>query len=153
MLSRWLFPISIALMLASCSPIVDTRGYNRESEDLQQIVVGQTNAEDVKALLGSPTTTSNFGDEVWYYVTQKKERVGFFAPEVTEQYVTAITFDAQKQVSHVDSFTKEEGKSVQMVSKKTPTEGHTITFIEQLLGNMGRFNAPSRGLSDRNMGR
>ncbi len=153
MLRRWLVPISIALMLASCSPMVDTRGHNRESEDLQQIVVGQTSDADVKALLGSPTTTSNFGDDIWYYVTQKQERMGFFAPEVTEQYVTAITFDSDKRVSHVDSFTKEGGKPVQIVSKTTPTEGHSITFIEQLLGNMGRFNAPSRGLSDRNKGR
>jgi outer membrane protein assembly factor BamE (lipoprotein component of BamABCDE complex) len=150
---RWLTFTSIALMLASCTPIVDTRGHSADALDLSQIVTGQTTTEDVTALLGSPTTRSNFGDEIWYYVTQKQERVGVFAPEVTEQHVTAITFDADKQVSAIEEFTKEQGKQVQMVSKTTPTEGHTITVIEQVLGNMGRFNAPSRGMSQRNMGR
>ena len=140
-------------MLASCTPIVDTRGHSAEALDLTQIVVGQTTSDDVVALLGSPTSSANFGDETWYYITQKKERVGVFAPEVTEQHVTVITFDAAKRVAQVSEFTKEQGKPVQMVSKKTPTEGHDMTFIEQMLGNVGRFNAPGRGISQRNMGR
>ena len=44
-------------------------------------------------------------------------------------------------------------KAVQIVGKETPTEGHDLTFIEQMLGNLGRFNSPARGMSDRNMGR
>lgn len=150
---RVLVTSSIALVLASCSPIIDTRGHSSEDVDLAQIVAGQTTAEDVTALLGSPSSTSNFGDETWYYVTQKQERVGVFAPDVTEQQVTAITFDGNHVVSDISSYKKEDGKPVQIVSKKTPTEGHSVTFIEQMLGNFGRFNTPTRGISDRNLGR
>lgn len=149
---RWLLPITLALGLASCSPIVDTRGHSGEAEDLKQIVTGQTTREDVVSLLGSPTTTSSYGDEIWYYVTQKQERVGMFAPEVTEQQVTSITFDANHVVKEVSAFTKEEGKPVQIVGKTTPTEGHNMTIIEQMLGNLGRFNTPSRGVGSRNIG-
>jgi outer membrane protein assembly factor BamE (lipoprotein component of BamABCDE complex) len=150
---RWLLPISIALALASCSPIVDTRGHSADALDLSQIVKGQTTSEDVAALLGSPTTTSNFGDMIWYYITQKQERVGMFAPKVTEQQVLAIQFDGNKLVSEIGEFKMEEGKPVQIVGRTTPTEGHDLTFIEQMLGNLGRFNGPGRGLSNRNMGR
>jgi outer membrane protein assembly factor BamE (lipoprotein component of BamABCDE complex) len=144
---------SLSLFLASCSPIVETRGHSADALDTSQIAVGQTTAEDVQALLGSPTTQSSFGETIWYYMTQKQERTGVFAPEVTEQQVTAIVFDGDKRVSEIRSYTKADGKPVQMVSKTTPTEGHDLTFIEQMLGNLGRFNAPGRGLSDRNMGR
>ncbi len=150
---RCLMLSSIALVLASCTPIVNTRGHSAEDVDLSQLVPGQTSAEDVRALLGSPTSTSNFGEETWYYITQKQSRVGVFAPEVTEQQVTAITFDAEQRVHDISAFKKEDGQNVQIVSKTTPTEGHSIGFIEQMLGNFGRFNAPTRGLSDRNLGR
>lgn len=153
LLSRGLVSISIALMLASCSPIVDTRGHSADAVDLKQIIIGQSGPEDVIALLGSPTTTSNFGDEIWYYVTQKQERVGVFAPKVTEQHIIGIQFDANKKVSEMGEFTQADGKPVQIVSKTTPTEGHSIGFVEQMLGNFGRFNAPGRGISDRNKGR
>lgn len=144
---------SIALVLASCTPIVDTRGHSGEDVDVSQITIGQSKSDDVRALLGSPTSTSNFGDEIWYYITQKQSREGVFAADVSEQRVTAITFDRDKVVSDISAFKKEDGQSVQIVSKTTPTEGHSVTFIEQMLGNFGRFNAPSRGLSDRNRGR
>lgn len=152
LLRRWLLPITIGLLLASCTPIVDARGHSSEPQDLTQITIGVTRAEDVTALLGSPTTRSNFGDEIWYYVTQKQERVGVFAPEVTEQHVTAISFDAEHVVNNIEQYKKEDGKPVQMVGKTTPTEGHKVTIMEQMLGNLGRFNAPGRGMSNRNMG-
>ncbi len=145
---------SIALLLASCTPIIDTRGHSSDDVDVSQITIGQSKAEDVQALLGSPTSTSNFGDEVWYYMTQKQSRVGVFAADVSEQTVAAITFDGNKVVSDISAFKKEDGQPVQIVGKTTPTEGHSVTVIEQMLGNFGRFNAPaSRGLSDRNRGR
>lgn len=150
---RCLILSSIALILASCTPIVNTRGHSAEDVDLSQLVPGQTSADDVRALLGSPTSTSNFGEETWYYITQKQSRVGVFAPEVSEQHVTAITFDSEQRVREISAFKKEDGQNVQIVSKTTPTEGHSIGFIEQMLGNFGRFNAPTRGLSDRNRGR
>lgn len=120
---------------------------------MKQVIVGQSTTDDVRALLGSPTSTSNFGEEIWYYITQKQERVGVFAPKVAEQHVTAITFDGNKRVSNIGEYKKEDGKPVEMVRKTTPTEGHEVTFMEQMLGNLGRFNAPGRGMSNRNMGR
>ncbi len=144
-----LVSISLALMLASCSPMVDVRGHSAEALDTSQIVTGQTTAEDVVVLLGSPTSTSSFGDETWYYITQTKERVGMFAPEVTAQQVLAIAFDDSRVVSGMSTYRREDGKPVEMVSKTTPTEGHNLTFIEQMLGNLGRFNSPSRGVDPR----
>jgi outer membrane protein assembly factor BamE (lipoprotein component of BamABCDE complex) len=153
LLSRLLLPISIALLLASCTQIIDNRGHNDEDADMTQIVVGQTKDDDVKALLGSPTTQSSYGDQTWYYVTQKQEHSGVFPAQVQDQHVTAISFDKDHVVSDISEYKKEDGKPVEMVSKTTPTEGHNLTFMEQMLGNLGRFNAPGHSaLSDRNLG-
>lgn len=144
--------ITMGLLMASCSPMVDTRGHDMEAEDLKQIVVGQTRGDDVIALLGSPTVRSNYGDETWYYITEKKERVGIFAPKVVEQHVTAIRFDVEHVVADVTEVKKEDGKPVEFVSKTTPTEGHEMTVMEQMLGNFGRFNAPGRSINPRDLG-
>jgi len=132
---------------------VDTRGNTREAEDLKQIIVGQSRTDDVAALLGSPTSKSNFGDETWYYITVRKERSGMFSPEVTAQDVTAIRFDKTSTVADILEYKKEAGKPVELVSKTTTTEGHSVTFLEQMLGNFGKFNAPGRGISSRDLGR
>lgn len=143
----------VALMLASCSPITNTRGYTSDDLDLKQIIVGQSKADDVTAILGSPSVRSSFGDDIWYYITQKKETRGPFEPVVVEQQVTAIRFDKSQTVADISDYKKEQGKSVEIISKTTPSEGHSLGFMEQMLGNFGKFNAPGRGISSRDMGR
>jgi outer membrane protein assembly factor BamE (lipoprotein component of BamABCDE complex) len=136
--------IMIASVLASCSPMVDARGHTTNLIDLKQVIPGQSRREDVSAVLGSPSTTSSYGDEIWYYVSMKKERLAMLEPEVAKQRVVAITFDEAGAVSTIEEFGKKDGKSVDFVSKQTPTEGQKLTVIDQLLGNIGRFNSPGR---------
>lgn len=134
-------------MSASCSPIVDNRGHNPEHADFDQIEVGKTTSEEVRSLLGSPTTTSNYGEKIWYYISTRRETKAFFAPEVTEQKVIAISFDTDGAVKAIDKYSKKDGKQVALVEKETPAEGRKLGVVEQLLGNFGKFNAPGRSVT------
>ena len=143
----------MGLLLASCSPITDLRGHSEEQADYSQIVPGQTTSEDVRALLGSPSAQSSFGDKTWYYITNKKETRGMLAPKVVDQQVTAIRFDENDTVAEIGKVDKEAAKPVEYVERTTPTEGRSMTIMEQLLGNFGRFNAPGREIDPRNLRR
>ncbi len=145
--------MGVSLLITGCEPIVDARGYNANESDFKQIVIGQSRKEDVAAILGSPSARSTFGDETWYYIQARKETRGLLAPEIAEQNVAAIHFDANQVVASVDTHTKADSVPVVMVDKTTPTQGRELGALEQLLGNVGRFSAPGRGISDRNMGR
>ncbi len=115
--------------------------------DMSQIIKGQSSKEDVEALLGSPSAASDFGDPSWYYITAQKETVGVFSPEITKQDVTEIVFDKAGVVKGINTYDKKNGKPIEVVSKETPAAGHSLTFMEQLLGNLGRFGAPGRDIS------
>lgn len=132
------------MLVASCSPIVDTRGHQWEKGDFKQIIQGQSGKEDVAAVLGTPSTTSDFGQEVWYYIALKKERQAFFAPKVVHQDIVAVTFDEDGHVDAISRFNTKDKKEVVMVGKTTPAEGQKLGVIEQFLGNLGRFNSPGR---------
>jgi outer membrane protein assembly factor BamE (lipoprotein component of BamABCDE complex) len=141
------------LVAASCSPIVDVRGHGLEDADFSQLVPNQSKQEDVRALFGSPSSTSSYGDPTWYYITVKKETLGIYAPEVATQHVTAIRFNADETVADVTNYSQQDGKAVQIVGKETPTEGHQLGFWEQMLGNFGRFNTPGRAIDPKGLGR
>lgn len=153
MILRWLGSISACALLASCSPIVDTRGHTLEDVDMSQIIEGQSGPEDVRAILGSPSTVSNFGHLTWYYINERKETMGFYAPEVADQKVVAIHFDEAERVSKIEDYGKAASKPVEFVKKETPTEGHELGIMEQMLGNFGRFNAPGKQINPRDLGR
>lgn len=140
--------IATALLLLGCGqgeviePIVDSRGYIADSELEKQLVVGMSSKEDVRALFGSPSTISTFGDESWYYIHATRERLAFFKPEITDQQVTRIYFDVNGYYSRLERYNQQDAETVQIVEETTPTAGQGLGFFEQILGNLGRFNRP-----------
>lgn len=150
---RYSFHIAICAMLASCSPIIDLRGHSDEQIDYTQIIPGQSSQEDVQAILGTPSAKSNFGDNTWYYITEKRETAGMLAPEIIDQSVTAVRFDDAGLVADISKTDKDKGKLVQYVEKTTPTEGRKMGIMEQLMGNFGKFSTPGREIDPRAMGR
>ena len=45
----------------------------------------------------------------------------------------------------IERFDKNDGQEIKVVKRKTPTRGKELTVIEQLLGNVGRFDDSSTG--------
>ena len=52
----------------------------------------------------------------------------------------AINFDETGSVSNVQRLELADGKVVQHVARVTPSPGKELSFLEQLLGNVGKFN-------------
>ena len=131
--------------LAACSPKLDNRGYVANAQWGDVVKVGQTTKQEILDNFGSPSAHSTFGDESWYYVSSRKETTAFFKPEIAQQDTVRLTFDAADVVTNIEYFDKNQGQDLAMVKRETPTEGHSLGFFEQLLGNVGRFNKPSNG--------
>lgn len=143
-LSQILCGASILLVAASCSPIVEARGHVGIEDMIAEIKPQQTTREEVLQKLGSPTSTSDFGTQTWYYIYAKREVRAFLKPEVVEQKVVSIEFDAGETVSKIDTYGLEDTKKIDSVKRVTPTEGHSLGFVEQILGNIGRFNKSTK---------
>lgn len=137
----------LALLLvpmAGCKSVkqVENRGYIASKPLEEEIRVGKTSREDVRRVFGSPSTISAYPPETWYYISRERETIGFFAPELKKQQVARIEFDEEGRVSHYEAFDKHAVREMDYVERKTPTEGRSLGFAEQLLGNVGRFNTP-----------
>lgn len=120
---------------------MENRGYIATKPIEAEIAVGQSK-EDVRRILGSPSTVSGYPPETWYYISRERETVAFLAPELTGQKVARIEFDGAGNVSKFEQFGKDAARDMDYVDRKTPTEGRSLGIAEQLLGNLGRFNTP-----------
>lgn len=124
----------------ACAPRVDTRGNAVHMDDVAAVEPGVFTRDHVMSKLGSPSSTANFGNDVWYYISERTETLAFFAPEVVERQVIAVVFDEHGVVKSVDVFDKESAENVEPVDRVTPTAGSSMGVIDQLLSNLGRFN-------------
>ena len=141
-IKKYLF-IALVFLSASCSPIVENRGYVFDEKLLDQIKVNETISNDVMDILGSPSTTSAIDASTWYYIYSKAETVAFYHPTVTDRRVLAVSFDDDNKVNNLKYYGLEEGKIISYVDRTTPTRGRELTILQQLFGNLGRLGAGS----------
>ncbi|BBK31453.1 Beta-barrel assembly machine subunit BamE [Stella humosa] len=136
--------VCAGLFGAACSPIVQQHGNLIASEKLNEIRPGATTKDEVQRILGTPSTLSTFNDRSWYYVSRRTSQVAFFAPSTESQESVAIDFDTSGVVAGVRQFDLRDSKSVELVARQTPSVGKELGFLEQLIGNIGKFNAARR---------
>jgi outer membrane protein assembly factor BamE (lipoprotein component of BamABCDE complex) len=145
-----LFPAACAAVLsalAACSPNVDQRGNLPENDKLAAIQPGTTTKDQVVKILGTPSSTGIFNDKTWYYISKKTSQLAFFDPEVLDQQVYILRFDDKGVVRTVDHRDLKDGRPIEPAPGATPAPGRELTFLEQVLGNVGRFNSSSSSSS------
>lgn len=131
-----------AALIGGCTPTQSSRGNMVEDFRLAEVVPGVSTKTNVLKSLGSPTTQAPFDDSVWYYMGQKMEKRGIFDPEVVDERIVVVAFDQNDVVQIVEEIDSDR-IDVPKVRRKTPTSGNEVTIMEQLLGNVGRFNKPT----------
>jgi outer membrane protein assembly factor BamE (lipoprotein component of BamABCDE complex) len=140
-ISPRLRPVALAavLALAGCSPTVDQRGHLPDPDRLAEVKPGTTTKEQVVKILGTPSSASTFDDNVWYYISRKTEQIAFLSPTVLDQQVYVVNFDDRGVVKDIDHKTLADGADISPAPGATPAPGREMSFMEQLLGNIGRF--------------
>ena len=129
-----------APLTVACTPLVQDRGYIFDADDMKQVHDGDTR-EQVKSLLGTPSTVSTVQGEAWYYISSKFETYAFYPPEEVDRKVAAVYFNKAGVVDDIAYYGLEDGQVVDFVTRKTPTRGKELTVLQQLFSNIGRYNA------------
>ncbi len=127
--------------LGGCQPNVVPHGNVVQASELAEIEPGLTTRQDVLRLLGSPSMQATFDDRRWYYVAQQTEDRSFFNKRLATQDVVAIDFDAQDRVTDVGQSGIESANAIDPTDDETRTLGSDVSLLEQLLGNIGRFDS------------
>jgi outer membrane protein assembly factor BamE (lipoprotein component of BamABCDE complex) len=106
------------------------------------VKVGQDTRSTVLDKLGSPTLTSTFDKDVWFYVGQIRSQTSFYLPKTVKRDVVAISFDHDtQQVKSVNSYALQDGRVIAYNTRETPTRGREMTVLEQLVGAIGAGSA------------
>jgi outer membrane protein assembly factor BamE (lipoprotein component of BamABCDE complex) len=121
------------------------RGNKVDVELLQQLVPGTSTRNDVTALIGSPTTKATFDDNTWLYIGEVTKPVIAGTQAVLEQQVIVLTFDDKGVLRSMARKTADDAKPVSMAGGATASPGSEATIMQQLLGNVGRFNPTGTG--------
>lgn len=142
-----LITIITILTFSACSPIVVTRGNLINNHKFEKIVVKTSKRADLLNEWGPPTATSSFDQNTWYYIGETTEQVGIYAPEVKNRRIVKVQFDKNdnETVISIEDMDISKAKDIALVDRKTPTAGKEFTALQQMVGNLGKYNKSKAG--------
>jgi len=141
--------VSLPLLAGCIEQRVINNGAVITQDQLDLIPVGSSRDQVILAL-GSPSTTGQFGSEVFYYISQKRAKTYDFEKlKLIDQKVLSVYFDEEQTVSRVANFGLKDGRVFDFISRTTPTTGEDFTFLKQLLTGRASPSSILQGATDR----
>jgi len=131
-----------ALMVAvGCTTLYRNHGYAPSDDQLAEVLVGVDTRDTVSDIIGPPTAGGVTNGGGFFYVQSRFRLLGPLEPREVDREVVAIRFDDQGVVSNVERFGLENGQVVALSRRVTQDNVRDTTFLRQLLGSIGRFDA------------
>jgi outer membrane protein assembly factor BamE (lipoprotein component of BamABCDE complex) len=130
-------------MLGGCAADINQRGNLPEKDRLAEIHPGTTTRDQVAKILGTPSSTGVFDGNSWYYISRKTKQIAFLDPDVLDQQVYVVNFDSNGIVKNIEHKSLKDARAIEPAPGATPAPGRELSFLEQVLGNIGRFNKSS----------
>lgn len=131
------------VVLAACSPRISNYGNGLTQTKLGVVVPMESTRADVEQQWGPPSTVSPFNPNVWYYMSETTAQKGIFEAQVQKRQLIRVTFNDQDQVVSIAQLDPHNGREVNFVDRTTPTAGKEYTAVQQIIGNLGKYNKPA----------
>ncbi len=144
--------LPLAGLMAACQPEINHRGYYAKPGAINQVSEGMSKTE-VESILGSPSTTAsvNFQGDSYYYITSITQGRAFLQPIETNRQIIAVRFDKQDKVTSLAQYGLQDGKVIDINTRKTPIVGSEFSLLAELLkATPGVSAAPGGSMVTRN---
>lgn len=139
-INKALFSGLLVCLLTACSRdlFISHNGNMPTNERIEQVKVGQSKNQ-VKSILGSPSSVVSFDKNTWIYMSSDIERIAFLAPKEVNRDILTIKFDEKDNVSDIARMSQKDGKQIAVNEDKTETMGQKQGFFKRFFGGVGRY--------------
>jgi outer membrane protein assembly factor BamE (lipoprotein component of BamABCDE complex) len=129
--------LAAVVLSAACSPTVTRHGHHFTEADATQIGPGLSQ-EQVKGVLGTPTTTATVGGgSAFYYISSTTSQTAFFKPSEVDRKVLAVYFTPLGGVERVANYGLKDGKVINFASDTTKHSAKDESILRALFRNLG----------------
>lgn len=126
--------------LSACSQdlFLKHNGNLPSADKISRITKGQSR-EEVRQILGTPSSITSFEDESWLYMSSTMKQVAFFQPKEIDREILKISFNPQGEVSSISNYSQKDGINCEIDPNETDSAGHDIGFFRKYFGGVGAF--------------
>ena len=125
------------IVLAACTPTTTRHGHHFQDTDVAQVSAGMS-LEQVKSVLGTPTTTAAISSgTAYYYIGSTQTQTAFFKADEVDRKVVAVYFSQLGSVDKVANYGLRDGKVINFSGDTTRSQARDENIIKALFRNLG----------------
>mgnify|MGYP006102927063 CR=1 FL=1 len=103
------------------------------------LVVNKTNKNDIKKILGNPSTKSKFDNDVWIYIERKQSQsklMNFGKMKITKNNVLVLEIDNFGILKKKEFYNKNDMENIKIVKATTKVGFKKNSFIYDFMSSM-----------------
>ena len=136
-----LYIFFLFLILSNCSlkPVVKHHGVPFLEKKQDSLVVNKSNKNDIKKILGAPSTKSKFNNDVWIYIERKQTQSqlkNLGKMRVFKNDVLVLEIDKYGILKKKEFYNKDDMKKIKIVKATTEAGFKRNSFIYDFMSSM-----------------
>ena len=140
-MSKILYIIFIGLIVSNCSfkPVVKHHGVPFLNKKQAELEVNKTNKNDIVNILGSPSTTSKFDNDVWIYIERKQTQSklkNMGKMKIYENNVLVLELDKYGLLKKKEFFNKDDMNELKISKNETGKNFKKNSFIYEFMSSL-----------------
>ena len=140
-MNKLLYIILISFIVSNCSfkPVVKHHGVPFLEKKQASLKINESNKNDIKKILGNPSTKSKFDNDLWIYIERKQTQSKFKnlgRMEIYENNVLVLEIDNYGILKKKNFYNKDDMENIKIVEATTQSGFRKNSFIYDFMSSM-----------------
>ena len=136
-----LYIFFLFLILSNCSfkPVVKHHGVPFLEKKQEKLIVNKVNINDIKKILGNPSTTSKFDNDIWIYIERQQtqsELKNLGRMKIFKNDVLVLEIDKYGILKNKEFYNKDDMENIKIVEATTKAGFKRNSFIYDFMSSM-----------------
>ena len=136
-----LYIILLTFVLSNCSfkPVVKHHGVPFLEKKQSDLIVNKSNKNEIKKILGNPSTTSKFDNDIWIYIERKQtqsELKNLGKMKIFKNDVLVLEIDNYGILKKKEFYNLNDMNEIKIVEATTETGFQKNSFIYDFMSSM-----------------
>ena len=138
---KLLYIIFISFIVSNCSfkPVVKHHGVPFLEKKQSELIVNESNINDIKKILGLPSTKSKFDNDVWIYIERKQTQSSLKnlgRMKIFKNDVLVLEIDNYGILKKKEFYNKDDMQNIKIVEATTEAGFKRNSFIYDFMSSM-----------------
>ena len=138
---RILYIIFFALVVTNCSfkKVVKHHGVPFLEKKQKQLIIDKSTSNDVRKILGTPSTRSKFDNDIWIYIERKQTQSklsNLGRMKIFKNDILVIEIDNYGILKKKEFYNMEDMKKIKIVEESTEATFARNSFIYDFMSSM-----------------